>query len=239
MSMNEKYEQIGVAVTCRGYEEYVRMFALHEEQLISGEVLDVAAGASSLTADLSARGVRSVAADPRYARHPEVLVQEAREEIETSTNKLRGLTHRFDFSYYGDMDRHRAMREASLARFSADYAGAYGSERYTDASLPSLPFAHDRFDLVLCSHFLFLYGDQFDYSFHEQAVLELLRVCKPGGEVRIYPLITLAFQPYPQLDELLAAAARTGASIRMEPTSLPFIPVSTQVLILGKTAADH
>jgi SAM-dependent methyltransferase len=168
-----------------------------------------------------------------------VLIQEAREEIETSTNKLRGLAHRFDFSYYGDMDRHRAMREASLARFSADYTSHFGSERYTGASLPALPFADERFELVLCSHFLFLYGDQFDYEFHEQAVLELLRVCRPGGEVRNYPLVTLAFQPYPQLDELLAAAARTGASIRLMPTNLPFIPVSTQVLILKKSGAQH
>ncbi len=237
--MNERYEQVGVAVTCRGYEEYVRMFALDEAQLMTGEVLDVAAGASSLTADLNARGVPAAAADPRYARHPEALIQEAREEIETSTNKLKGLAHRFDFSYYGDMDRHHAMREASLARFSADYSAYYGNERYTAASLPSLPFEDGRFKLVMCSHFLFLYGDQFDYAFHEQAVGELLRVCKPGGEVRIYPLVTLTFQPYPRLDELLAAAARCGASIRLVPTKLPFIPVSTQVLILQKTEAQH
>ncbi len=237
--MNERYEQVGVAVTCRGYEEYVRMFALDEAQLMAGEVLDVAAGASSLTADLNARGVPAAAADPRYARHPEALIQEAREEIETSTSKLSGLTHRFDFSYYGDMDRHRAMREASLARFSADYASHYGSNRYTAASLPSLPFEEGRFKLVLCSHFLFLYGEQFDYAFHEQAIEELLRVCKPGGEVRIYPLVTLAFQPYSRLDELLAAVARCGASSRLVPTNLPFIPVSTDVLILAKKEARH
>jgi len=236
--MNEKYEQVGVAVTCRGYEEYVRMFALDEGRLADGEVLDVAAGASSLTADLTARGLRAVAADPRYARSPESLTKEAKEEIETSTNKLRGLAHRFDFSYYGDLERHRAMREASLERFAADYAGAYGSERYTHALLPSLPFEDNRFALVLCSHFLFLYGEQFDYAFHEASVLELLRVCRPGGEVRIYPAVTLAFQPYPRLDELLAAAEEAGGRIRMEPTGLPFIPTPSQVLILEKARAE-
>ena len=237
--MKEKYEQIGVAVTCRGYEEYVRMFALDETRLAAGEVLDVAAGASSYTADLGARELRAVAADPRYGQAPGALVAEAREEIAASTNKLRGLAHRFDFSYYGDLDRHRAMREASLGRFAADYARAYGSERYTEASLPSLPFADNRFALVLCSHFLFLYGEQFDYAFHAASVLELLRVCRPGGEVRIYPAATLAFEPYPRLDELLAEAEEAGARVRMEPTNLPFIPTPSQVLILEKTAANN
>ena len=61
--------------------------------------------------------------------------------------------------------------------------------RYLIGELPRLPGIHDKaFDLALCSHFLFLYSEQFDGVFHLAALKELLRVAK---EVRIFPLLTL------------------------------------------------
>jgi ubiquinone/menaquinone biosynthesis C-methylase UbiE len=107
---------------------------------------------------------------------------------------------------------------------------AEGRSRYVDGSLPLLPFEDHAFSLVLCSHFLFLYAEQFGFEFHKQSLLELMRVCKPGGEVRVYPLYSLGWKPYERMDELLAAVRANGGEPELLTSGLPFIPGSSQFL---------
>ena len=234
--MERKYEQVGTAFTCRSFGEYVRMFALGDLPQPPGEVLDVAAGASSFTADAARRGIRAIAVDPRYRLPQEELVAEARTEIGVSTAKLERLKDLFDFSYYGSLERHRAGREASLEWFADDFAAdrREGGGRYIAGGLPHLPFEDDRFDLVLCSHFLFLYGEHFDVEFHEKGVFELIRVCRPGGEVRIYPLVTLGFKEYPQLGQLADRVRNMDCEVEFPESKLPFIPGSKRLMLIRK-----
>ncbi|WP_308638724.1 class I SAM-dependent methyltransferase [Paenibacillus silvisoli] len=226
--MSKGYPQVGVSVTCRSFEEYVLMFDLEQKDLAAcGSMLDIAAGASSFTAEAHGRGLDAYAVDPRYELAPKQLIGDAGEEIAVSTAKLAQLSDRFDFSYYGDLDRHRAGREASLAKFASHYGAAEVREnRYRSGTLPNLPFEDNRFGLVLCSHFLFLYEEQFDYDFHLAAVLDMMRVCKPGGSVRIYPLISLKWEPYAHLEQLLEAVRAEGAEAGCFRSKLPFIPGS-------------
>ncbi|WP_258171160.1 class I SAM-dependent methyltransferase [Paenibacillus sp. R14(2021)] len=224
--MNQGYEQIGVAVTCRSFEEYVRMFDLQENELI-GRLLDIAGGASSFTADAAAKGLDAYAADPRFVYDHEQLTNEAKQEIADSSAKLQRLSGKFDLSYYGSMANHRAGREASLQRFAAHYADAsVRAERYLAGKLPNLPFADAQFDVVFCSHFLFLYEEQFDYAFHRHALFEMMRICKPGGCIRIYPVVTLQWKPYTYMEELLQAIRERGGSPGFFRSKLPFIPGS-------------
>jgi len=226
----QSYEQVGVAMTCRGYEEYVRMFDLSETDLAKGMVLDVAAGASSFTAELNNRGYKAKAIDPRYARSVQEWIEEASGEIAVSTSKIVKLAESFDWSYYGSPEQHRAGREASLARFSEHLSTAAGKECYRAASLPELPFDSGTFSTVLCSHFLFLYADQFDFEFHRQSVLELMRVCQSGGAVRIYPIYSLRWEPYPGMEQLLQAIKEHGGKPEIRSSKLPFIPSSNDYL---------
>ncbi|GGD73864.1 methyltransferase domain-containing protein [Paenibacillus nasutitermitis] len=231
--MDKRYEQIGVAVTCRGFDEYVRMFDLPEHELEAGEILDIAAGGSSFTADIDDRGFRAVAADPRYALEPAVLFAEAEAEIALSTAKLEALADLYDMSFYGNMANHRAGREMSLRRFIAHYGDHETRSRcYAPGSLPNLPFADQRFSLVLCSHFLFLYEEQFDYMFHKQAVLEMMRICRPGGSIRIYPLVSLKLEKYPHMELLLEEIRVAGGHAQFFRSKLPFIPGSETGLII-------
>jgi len=234
--MERKYEQVGTALMCRSFEEYARMFALEEPLKLEGEVLDAAAGASSFAADAARRGIAAVAVDPRYGLPQEELFREARTEIDVSTAKLEGLRDLFDFSYYGSLENHRAHREASLERFMADFAAdrREGGGRYVAGALPELPFEDGRFGMVLCSHFLFLYGEHFDESFHERAVFELIRVCRPGGEVRIYPLVTLSFREYPHLGRLADRVRDAGCEVAFPESKLPFIPGSKRLMVIRK-----
>lgn len=235
------YPQTGVAVTCRSYREYEAMFMLDEETLRRGRVLDVAAGASSFAAEAKAKGMDVTAADPRYAQPPESLLPDTAEEIAVSTAKLARLQDRFDWTFYGSLSLHRAIREQSMERFAADYradfaeasraGGQPGIRRaYVPALLPALPFADASFSLVLCSHFLFLYEEQFSPGFHRDAVLEMYRLLKPGGELRIYPLQTLRFTASSVLEDAWRALHTAGAAVERLPTGLPFIPGSTHLL---------
>ncbi|BBH21452.1 hypothetical protein Back11_27970 [Paenibacillus baekrokdamisoli] len=225
--MQQGYEQIGVSITCRSFDEYLQMFDLKESDLTEGQILDIAAGGSSFTADAFHKGYEAFAVDPRYALEPEQLIADADEEIEVSTGKLMKLANQLDLSYYGDMTKHRAGREASLKRFASHYENKeQRALRYKVGSLPNLPFDNGQFSLVLCSHFLFLYEEQFDYPFHLQAVLEMMRVCKPGGCVRIYPLMSLKWKPYSFLDQLALDIEKNGGSTGFFKTKLPFIPGS-------------
>ena len=66
---------------------------------------------------------------------------------------------------------------------------------------------NNRFDLCLCSHFLFLYSQQRSLDFHLASIKELLRV---GKEVRIFPLLQLDGKPSPYVDSVLKEVDRLG-----------------------------
>ncbi|MFS0554263.1 class I SAM-dependent methyltransferase [Brevibacillus sp. 179-C9.3 HS] len=152
------YEQVGVAMTCRSYQEYVDMFSLTEEVLSKGSILDVGAGASSFTAVLCQQGREAIAVDPLYQMSPEAIDQKGKQEIEESTQKLAGIAHTLDWSYYGSLEKHRKIRETSLVQFIHAFMADEPSKiKYVPGLLPDLPFADNQFSLVVGSHFLFLY----------------------------------------------------------------------------------
>lgn len=238
MGKKDFYEQIGVAMTCRSFEEYAAMFRLSEKELSLGPILDVAAGGSSFAAGAAAAGYNAHAIDPRYDGTAGEWVKEAAAEIVTSTAKLAELADRFDWSFYGTLEQHKAGRESSLELFRKDLESSTesGLKRYKVGRLPRLPLDDDQYGLVLCSHFLFLYAEQFGFEFHLQAVRELVRVCRPGGQVRIYPLLSLKWEPYPRLNELVAAIEMDGAAkADIGMSGLPFIPGSEHFLLIEKS----
>ncbi|BCJ86331.1 class I SAM-dependent methyltransferase [Effusibacillus dendaii] len=235
LESNDVYEQDGVAMTSRSFREYQSMFALQENVLKSGPILDVAAGASSFTAEANLLGLQSYAVDPLYHLTAEQMHQHGRKEIEESTAKLEKIAHRYDWSFYGDLATHRQNREDSLERFISDYKTGRGS-RYKIGSLPRLPFAGNSFSLVLCNHFLFLYQEQFDYDFHLQSVRELIRVCRTGGEVRIYPLVTLRREPYLHLQRLIDEIRKAGQRVEQIPIDFQFAPDANRFLQIRKEA---
>ncbi|MFC5405220.1 methyltransferase domain-containing protein [Cohnella soli] len=226
-----EYPQTGVASTCRSYEEYAAMFGLTERTIGAGPVLDVAGGGSSFVACLNAKGVPAIAADPFYAGMTEDVIAAARKEIEESSAKIAAIADSFDWSFYGSPEAHRAMREHSLELFAAHFKE--DRSKYMDASLPRLPFEDDSFSLVTCSHFLFLYAESFGEAFHKEAIAELLRVLEPGGELRIYPLVSLKWEPCSFLDDVLDEL-KGLAIAELLPTNLPFTPVRSDVLKMVK-----
>jgi len=209
------------------------MFALEESRLSEGSVLDVAGGASSFVARLREMGLRAMAADPFYEGDRETILAAAAKEVEVSSSKIKSMKDVYDWSYYGSPERHQALREESLGRFAADFRSEDAGSRYVAASLPNLPFADGEFSTVVCSHFLFLYGDRFDEAFHRSSLEEMLRVTQSGGEVRIYPLVDLNWKICPYIQNIMAWV-NPAADAELVPSRLPFIPKPSPVLVLRK-----
>lgn len=169
-----------------------------------GSILDVAAGASSFTAEANRGEFQVCAADPLYCLDSKTIYVYGKKEIKESTEKLSKIARTFKWDYYGTLEKHRQNRERSLELFIQSYSEDSKKQHYVEGKLPRLPFANNRFSLVLNSHFLFLYHQQFDFEFDLKALRELIRVCRPGGEVRIYPIIVLNRDPT-HMDQLKAA----------------------------------
>jgi len=236
MSMEKGfYEQLGVAMTCRSFREYEAMFALSPGELHGKRVLDTAAGASSFSAAARARGIQALAVDPLYDLSYEKLAEWGKRELEEAEAKIVKLEGTFDWSFYGSPGEHQRMREHSLTLFLQDYLEQQDRGMYVAGSLPVLPLADACMDLVLCSHFLFLYGESFSYEFHRDALLELVRVCRPGGEIRVYPLLDLKWRLYPHMEQLLDELYKAGMRAEFIESRLPFIPGSNRLLRLQKT----
>ena len=85
----------------------------------------------------------------------------------------------------------RALRERASAIFFSDFK--VHPQRYVGGELPRLPFADGEFDLTVLSYLLFAYQDRFDYEFHRDSILEIMRVTR--SEARIYPTVTFEAQP--------------------------------------------
>lgn len=161
-----------------------------------GSVLDCPGGGSSFTARARDLGATVVAADPVYSVPAFDLAELVTREAERGSLHTAAATHRYRWEFFGDIAGHRRIRQESAAVFGRDIVQS--PECYVSASLPQLPFDDNRFDLVLSSHFLFMYADRLDFDFHLQSMLELTRVCR--GEVRVFPLIDQAGR---RLHELL------------------------------------
>ncbi|OCT11947.1 hypothetical protein A8709_29225 [Paenibacillus pectinilyticus] len=234
MEQKRVYEQVGVAMTSRSYAEYERMFMLQTDDLKGKQVLDVAGGASSFTTEARQLGIEAIAADPLYEKSPGDIDEHGMREIELVAAKMAKLTDVYDWTFYGSVAQHKAGRIQALQRFVVDFSSEDAGSRYHTAALPSLPFEGGSFDLVVCSHFLFLYEEQFDYAFHLAAIRELLRVCKPGGEVRLYPLMSFRTEEYTRLNDLMRELEDSGCSVQKKEASLPFLPNSHQFLSIKK-----
>ena len=175
-----------VVLLGRTLDEYRRYFALDLDALRGKEVLDVASGVSSFCAEANHLGLRVTAFDAIYEMDGEQIRQRCEPDLDHITDAIKDLkTYRWDF--YQSPEKLRGLRERAYKAFLEDYREHRGT-RYVHGLLPKLPFADGQFDVTLVSYLLFVYEDQFDYEFHRQSLLEVMRVTR--GEARMYPLVS-------------------------------------------------
>jgi hypothetical protein len=191
-------------VSSRSLDEYRRMFALSEIDL-AGRILDCPGGAASLTTEVNAAGGRALACDPAYELPVEQVRDSTLDSLARGHAYIAANPDEYVWTYFRDPDHYLESRTRSVQLFAADRAAH--PARYVPAALPALPFAEQRFDLVLSSHLLFSYGDRLDREFHVASLRELARV---GREVRVFPLVPMGMTQNPELAPIRATLAAAG-----------------------------
>ncbi|MDA8174904.1 MAG: hypothetical protein M0018_10000 [Nitrospiraceae bacterium] len=231
MNTTSRMDLKEVAFIGRTYSEYMDIFGLNEQALLNGPVLDCPAGASSFTAEAKKKGFDVTACDILYDLPAAKLEAMGRQALAIIEQKMEETAHLFNWGYYGDRKRHMGHRAGAFELFMADYPAGRTSGRYICAALPRLPFKDRSFELVLSSHFLFLYGDRFSPMFHAGSLKEMARVCR--NEVRVYPLLGLNAKPYPHMQQVLDMARRDGMRAEIRATRFEFFKGADKLLILN------
>ena len=199
----------------RSAAEYEAFFALSDVPS-SARVLDCGGGPSSFAAEWGGTGRFVVAVDPIYrfsGRNLEIDFERTGTRMLAGTRKAR---ERFLWNQYGSPEAVIQLRRDVLRTFLRDFRSGTAGGRYVSGSLPGLPFEAGSFDLVLCSHLLFLYTAEFDLNTHLSFLRELLRV---GREIRVFPLFDLAGKPSRHLNAVIQTLLRSAT---VERVPVPF-----------------
>lgn len=170
-----------ILITGRTFEEYKAFFNLEIEKLHGKKVLDCPSGASSFVSDAKTYGIEAKGTDILYRFSKEQIKQQGEKTIDLIYKDVSWMNGH-NFRFYKSIKNHRNHREEALKKFYNDF----NPNDYSYNELPKLDFKNNEFDLLLSSHFLFVYDDRFDYKFHKNSILEMLRVAK---EVRIFSLV--------------------------------------------------
>lgn len=171
----------------RSFDEYVEMFRLNEQDL-SGKILGCGDGPASFNATLSRQGGDVVSVDPIYHFTATEIQYRINESYEIVLNQVRQHADTFVWDSIPSPEALGRIRMEAMDAFLADFSLGVSGGRYIAGALPNLPFKDRQFDLALCSHFLFLYSEQYSVDFHLASIQELFRV---ATEVRIFPLLEL------------------------------------------------
>ena len=181
----------------RTFSEYMAMFNLNPFQLKGLRVLDCPSGASSFVAEASSSQYqikKVIGCDLLYKEDDvDSLRNRGKEDLNYMIKQLSQVPDLYDWKIYSSISDLYEARNNAFKRFISDYEldrlmvrkDKITTNRYIHAILPKLPFGNATFDLVLSSNLLFYYHNMFDYHFHLDSILELLRVS--SKEVRIYP----------------------------------------------------
>lgn len=219
----------------RTLAEYAQFFSLDLDALRGRDVLDVAAGPSSFTAEACARRIDAVAVDPFYAGPPEDLAAQVESDYTRMFAQMRAKPQLFRGRSFPSIDAAEADRRLAAQRFLTDYSAHFMHGRYVGGALPQLPFFDRTFDLVLCAHLLFIYSARFDFDWHLAACRELVRVS--AGEVRIHPLCGADGKPYSKLPALRRELRDGGIESEVVSVDYEFFLGSTSMLILRRSGS--
>jgi len=202
----------------RSLDEYRQMFALSENDL-GRTIIGIGDGPASFNAEMYALGKHVVSVDPLFAFSADDIEWRFYAVVDAIIAQVKATPDDWVWTYHRSPEHLHQHRINVLARFLADYDAGKTAGRYVVGELPRLDIPDNHVELALCSHFLFLYSDQFSYEFHRASMLDMLRV---ASEVRVFPLLTLGLQPSPYVEPLMLELQSLGyrAQIRTVPYEL-------------------
>ena len=213
----------------RSFDEYRRMFALTDDDLL-GQILGVGDGPASFNAEATAMGHYVTSVDPIYAFSAEEIRSRIDGCYDSVIRQAAAEADRFVWTDFPNPEALGAARRAAMERFLADYDCGKAERRYISAALPRLPFRSGQFELCLCSHLLFLYSARLDLAFHMESIKAMLHV---AGEVRIFPLLDLDGRPSRHVEPVMDALRRGGWEPRVREVAYEFQRGGNQMMVVG------
>jgi hypothetical protein len=208
------------------------MFGL-EDSDASRLILGCGDGPASFNCEATAAGWRVVSCDPLYRFSADQISQRIDETFEPLLAQVRQHRELFVWREIADPDDLASARRTAMSRFLADFDSKRRSSRYVAAALPRLPLADRAFGLAVCSHLLFLYSQQFDEAFHIAAVREM---CRVADEVRIFPLLTLAGEPSPDVAAVMRALGAAGRHCCVADVPYEFQRGGSRMLVVSRSS---
>ena len=212
----------------RSFDEYLDMFNLSEEDL-TRDIIGVGDGPASFNVRMHQRSTPIISVDPIYRFSEAELRQRIQETYEDVIAQARQNQDKFVWTRFSSVDELAEVRRQAMDEFCRDFESGKQQGRYIDASLPNLPFPDKRFDLVLSSHFLFLYSANLNLAFHLNAIKELLRI---GTEVRIFPIVDVNSDLSPFLSPVIHELKKEGITYSVECVPYHFQKTGNEMLRL-------
>ena len=125
----------------------------------------------------------------------------------------------------------RELRMSNMERFLSDFEHGKQAGRHVDAELPTLLFSDGEFDLALCSHFLFLYTDQFSQGLPHR--------CNPqdvqgSAEARVFPLLALGGAPSRRVQAVSERLRQAGHAVSIESVPYEFERGGNQMMRINR-----
>jgi len=190
----------------RSFDEYRLMFNLSKSDL-DKRIIGVGDGPARFNAEMNEMGKKVVSVDPIYFFTAKDIARKFDKVFDNIIDQVRNTPGDWTWTYHMSPDHLRQHRKDALDRFTNDFEQGKKEGRYVVGELPALQFQDNSFDIALCSHFLFLYSEHYDYNFHKAAVYEMLRV---SGDVRIFPLLDLMLRRSPYIEPLMEELKEDG-----------------------------
>ncbi len=215
----------------RNLTEYVAMFLLTSDNLNS-KILGCGDGPASFNTEVDLHDGKVVSVDPLYAYSKQEIMQRIDDVTEEVMEQV--VKNKEDFVWHSITSTGMLyeMRIEAMTEFLIDYNEGKEEGRYVTAELPNLPFKEKEFDLALSSHFLFLYSEQLDETFHIVSLIEMLRVAK---EVRVFPLVNLKGERSPHVDGVRKALENLGYETSIVKTGYEFQKGANEMLKVTTT----
>ena len=214
----------------RSLDEYIKMFNLTKSDLESN-ILGVAEGPASFNAELTAKGGRVTSIDPIYVFEASEIQNKFDAVLDEIIEQIKALPDDWIWSYHSSPEELRTSRIHTMKLFVRDFKAHSESGRYIVSELPMLPFENQQFDLALCSHFLFLYSDEFSEDFHIASIREMLRV---ACEVRIFPLLTLMREKSLHIEVVQHTFTTEGFCVEICPVEYELYKGGNEMMVIRK-----
>lgn len=193
----------------RSFDEHIKIFNLSDLDLTK-RILGVGDGPASFNAEATKIGANITSVDPLYEFSDEEILQRFNQVVDIVIEQIKATPDDWVWSYHKSVNDLKHNRVQVINKFISDYNIGKQQGRYQVGELPNLKFKDKEYDIALCSHFLFLYSEHYNYQFHFDAIREMLRVAK---EVRIFPLLTLMLQRSPYLEQIMQQFREMGHSV--------------------------